>query len=450
MRHGPGGGGSGLPGLPVRPGNSGARCAVAGDGTPPVAEDTVAALAAALGVSYRSALGLVADALEMAYRLPRVWELVQTGRLSAWRARQVAAVTPGLSRAAVGFVDRQVAVLGARGRVPGPAPLRGLVHEALCRFDPEVATEIEDTALVERDVTFDHTESTATTRMVATLDTLDAMDLDATISNLSEQMARLGDTDPRGVRRAHALGLLARPDRVLALFPPDQAGTPKRPRTPEPAGTLEHASTPDRADTQGGDGTQVGATGRIGCGPVRATTLYVHVTAADLAVAGATGGAGRVERLGTTTLTRLHDWLARSERITVRPVLDPTGTGRGSPGRTTSSPDPDGGLRPVDTHDPPVAMRETVILRDGHCVFPGCTVDARVCDLDHIEPYVPLDEGGPPGQTRPHNLACLCRRHHRLKTFTAWDYRPADQHARGYTWSSPHGHTYLTHPTPKR
>ena len=29
-------------------------------------------------------------------------------------------------------------------------------------------------------------------------------------------------------------------------------------------------------------------------------------------------------------------------------------------------------------------MRDLVILRDGHCVFPGCTTDARDCDLDHI------------------------------------------------------------------
>jgi hypothetical protein len=31
----------------------------------------------------------------------------------------------------------------------------------------------------------------------------------------------------------------------------------------------------------------------------------------------------------------------------------------------------------VDGHDPPEAMREAVIVRDGHCVFPWCRVDAR-------------------------------------------------------------------------
>jgi len=72
--------------------------------------------------------------------------------------------------------------------------------------------------------------------------------------------------------------------------------------------------------------------------------------------------------------------------VSIRPVLDPA--------RTDA----------VDEHDPPEWMRELVILRDRHCVFPWCSRDARDCDLDHMEPY---DEDGPPGQTRPENLAPL-------------------------------------------
>ena len=101
----------------------------------------------------------------------------------------------------------------------------------------------------------------------------------------------------------------------------------------------------------------------------------------------------------------------------------------------------------VDQHDPPAWMRDLVILRDGHCVFPGCNVDARRCDQDHIDPYVPIDEGGPPGQTNPANLACLCRRHHRLKTFTGWRYERAGPGT--YHWTNPHGLTYTSRPTGK-
>ena len=92
----------------------------------------------------------------------------------------------------------------------------------------------------------------------------------------------------------------------------------------------------------------------------------------------------------------------------------------------------------VDSHDPPPWMRDLVHLRDSHCIFPRCTVDARSCDLDHTIPY---DENGPPGQTRADNLAALCRRHHRAKTTGRWRYlRTPDG---DYHWHGPSGTTYL-------
>ena len=123
--------------------------------------------------------------------------------------------------------------------------------------------------------------------------------------------------------------------------------------------------------------------------------------------------------LGVATMARLRQWVGHHQ-ITFIPVLNMQ---RGDA---------------VDVHDPPLWMRELVILRDGHCVFPRCTRDARSCDLDHITPYVP---DGSPGQTRPDNLACLCRRHHRAKTSGLWRYtRTPDG---DYRWRGPYGTTYL-------
>ena len=53
---------------------------LAGDGTPGVAEYAVAELAAASNLSHAAGLALVAEAVELRYRLPRLWALVQDGR----------------------------------------------------------------------------------------------------------------------------------------------------------------------------------------------------------------------------------------------------------------------------------------------------------------------------------------------------------------------------------
>ena len=112
--------------------------------------------------------------------------------------------------------------------------------------------------------------------------------------------------------------------------------------------------------------------------------LYVHLTPDDLSPR---PPVLRIEKLGAATTDLLADWLTRHTaaggNVIVRPVLDLNDE------------------TAVDQHDPPAAMREHVILRDSHCVFPGCRRDSRTCDLDHITPYLPMDEGGPPGQTNP-------------------------------------------------
>ena len=141
-------------------------------------------------------------------------------------------------------------------------------------------------------------------------------------------------------------------------------------------------------------------------------------------------GAASIEKLGAVTTQLLTDWLTRfaaaGTKITLRPVLDLNSD------------------QAVDQHDPPDAMRETVVLRDAHCVFPGCGRDSRACDLDHITEYLPMEDGGPPGQTRPANLAPLCRTHHRAKTHTAWHYKRLDDGS--YQWTAPTGHQYRVTP----
>src|SRR5689334_14854862 len=145
---------------------------VAGEGTPTVAELAVEELGAALDLSVAAAWSLVTDAVELRFRLPRLWDLVQDGSLQAWKARQVARRTTDLSPDAVAWLDTQLAVSGARNRIP---PVNAAVHEARLQCDPDQALAVEEAALARRGVRLDHRESTVTTQVTATLDTLDAL-----------------------------------------------------------------------------------------------------------------------------------------------------------------------------------------------------------------------------------------------------------------------------------
>ena len=100
---------------------------LAGDGVPGVGEYAVAEFAAATGMSTDAGRTFIGDALEVAWRLPKLWEQVQAGTVPVWRARMVAQKTTILTREAAGFVDRHVAAVA--GKV-GPAQLERLVLEA--------------------------------------------------------------------------------------------------------------------------------------------------------------------------------------------------------------------------------------------------------------------------------------------------------------------------------
>ncbi len=84
-------------------------------------------------------------------------------------------------------------------------------------------------------------------------------------------------------------------------------------------------------------------------------------------------------------------------------------------------------------------LAEQVRLRDQCCVFPNCTRRARFCDLDH---RVPFDHKDPAagGKTTTRNLALLCRRHHRTKTFSPWRYETPEPGV--YDWTSPSGNRF--------
>jgi hypothetical protein len=259
--------------------------------------------------------------------------------------------------------------------------------------------------LAARRVDFRPGRTPATVEIIGDLDVPDGVAFDQALSRVAAALGVLGELDGGEVedfevRRARAVGILADPETALALL------------------------------NQGLDVARDPA--------VRRTDLVLTVDLATLADLATRGVIGPVDagRWGTATTDLVKawvsDWLGPDTKIIVRQVVDLT--------------DP-ASIPAVDGHDPPEAMACYVRLRDPVCVFPGCTRASSGCDLDHIEAYLPIAEGGPPGQTHPETLAPLCRHHHRVKTHGRWTYRRLPDG--GYRWTSPSGHTIDT-PPPRR
>ncbi|MDV8001800.1 HNH endonuclease signature motif containing protein [Rhodococcus sp. IEGM 1408] len=93
---------------------------------------------------------------------------------------------------------------------------------------------------------------------------------------------------------------------------------------------------------------------------------------------------------------------------------------------------------------PSTALARRVRLRDGTCRHPGCTVPAENCDLDHARPF-DHDDPSSGGHTEECNLMCLCRRHHRFKTFSGWLYDLSPDGT--LVVITPDGATMLTRPS---
>jgi len=359
---------------------------LAGEGAPLVAEFCIAEFALAIGRSTDGGRALVAAAVELKYRLPRCWARVQSGDLEAWRARRIAESTLNLSAEAAAFVDAQVAPFAHR---IGIAALERLLAEAIARFMPERAAEEAERGADGRHFTIDHQQVSfgGTSQLTGELDLADALDLDAAVSKGAQELLTLGSTDSLDVRRSIAAGQLARNQLALELDngrDEDEAATTAR-RRPKP----------------------------------RQVMLHVHLS--DTAITGTSGWVelARVEnQRRIVTADQIRTWCASPDaEVVVKPVIDLNEHIH------------------VEGYEVPDRLREQVALRDHTCVFPWCNRSARKLDADHVIPYA---EGG---TTSSDNVAPLCRRHHRLKTHSAWTHTMLEPGS--FLWSSPHGYQFL-------
>ena len=266
----------------------------------------------------------------------------------------------------------------------GPAQLGRLIEEAKARFDPE-ATEAERLAAAEAghfDIALAEVGVNGRVRVDGDLDLADALDLEAAVAADAHHQLLLGSTESLDVRRALAVGNLARGQATLDLPDGETAPGPSR-RT-------------------------------------REVVLHVHLEQA--AVLGAGGIARLQETRGPITAAQVREWCAAPDaQITVQPVLDLAEHIH------------------VGSYEASARLKLQTQLRDGTCVFAFCFRPAEDCDCEHRVPHDPeRDDGGP---TCSCNQAPCCRRHHRAKTTGGWTYVTVEPGV--YLWRSPLGYQYL-------
>ena len=362
---------------------------LAGEGAPSVAEFCIAEFALAIGRSTDGGRALVAAAVELKYRLPRVWGRVRSGGLEAWRARRIAEATMVLSKDAAAFVDAQVAPFAHR---IGIAALERLIAEAIARFMPDRALAEAEKAADGRHFSIDHQQVSfgGTSQLTGELDLANALDLDIAVAKGARELLVLGSVDSLDARRSIAAGQIARNQLALDLTTETDA-----PAVSEGAGK----------------------------GPKpRQVLLHVHLS--DTAVTGTSTGNGSLELARVEnqhrilTADQIRTWCANPDtEVIVKPVIDL-----------------DEHIH-VEGYEVPDRLRDQTTERDHTCVFPWCTRSARKMDANHVIPYT----AG--GTTSSDNIAPLCRRHHRLKTHTAWTYTMLELGS--FLWSSPHGYQFL-------
>jgi len=383
-----------------------------GEGTPRVAEFAPAEFAARLGLSSYAGRELIADALDLAHRLPQLWRRVQALEVKPSHARFVARKTRDMPRVQAAHVDERVAGY-ADGRVSW-SRFETLVEAAIVASDPDAAAAREEAAAAEqyaRPTWFDEHGmrgfyERAPFAVIARLD--------ATAAYVAEALAALGDEDPVEVRRVKAMLLLANPAQAVELLAAYAAwkDRPADPETPDDDSKVE----PERT----GGKPEVDLRKLL---PV--VTVFVHL------YAGADGeGVARVEGSGPVTESWVRKHLGLQARFTIRPVLDLAGQA------------------PVDAYEIPERHRRAVQLMTPADTFPFSSSLSRSHQIDYTEPYRHGPSAVGAGQSKLGNYGPMTTTHHRIKTFGAW---AVQQPFPGvYVWRDGHGAFYLVDHTGTR
>lgn len=349
---------------------------------------TSAEVSALLDISSMAAQFVVHYAQALADRLPQVAALLAAGR-TTWATVQVIVDRTDLvvKSELMGRLDQ---MLAARLEGWGSWSRRRIVStvDALVfSLDPDAAKERRLRDAADRRIGIKPLPN-GMADMRGIVAAADARAFDRRLSDLAKAVCA---SDPRTMeqRRADALGALATGQELAC-----RCGKPDCPtRTHRPA--------------DAGIGARV----------------VINVVAAADTLSGASERPGYLAGYGVIDAEQVRDLAAQASQL----LLD-TDLAGGDPYR----------------YHPSAALDRAIRCRDLTCRFPGCDQPAEQCDIDHTVAFNHAEPAAG-GLTVPDNLKCLCRQHHRLKTFVD-EWRDRQLPDGTVIWKSPTGKTFATKP----
>jgi hypothetical protein len=345
---------------------------------------TAAEIAAAMNLSPSGASVVVSQADTLRERLPNVAAVLAMGDTD-WRTVQVIiSRTEFVSDSVIGGIDQRLADRIMKWKCWSRKRIINAVDAAVRKVDPDAIRERkrrEDKRYVD---VVSLGDGTAKLDCVVAADA--AVAFDNRVTEVANGVCR-NDPRTRNQRRADALKAIAEQRRLVCQ--------------------CNNSSCPKKVD----DGAP-------------ASRIVVNIIAGSETVLGGGDEPGYIEGYGVIDAEQVREL---AENATVRFIEEPSPTDAEA-------------LR----YQPTAAVERWVRMRDMTCRFPGCDRAAVFCDVDHTIPFNHADPRNG-GLTVPCNLKCLCREHHRDKTFVE-GWRDEQLPDGTVIWTSPTGEEYRTVP----
>ncbi|MGY1847148.1 DUF222 domain-containing protein [Blastococcus sp. SYSU DS1021] len=368
-------------------------------------------LAAVQNCSRTAAVTQLEHAHVLTTVLPATFAALRLGRLDWPRARAIAAevAATGADTDPGVIAGMETAVLPTAVEL-GVGKLRAAVRAELLARDAAAADRRREARRRAADVTV-RPVGDGMSELRALLPHPEARACRDAVDRHARAAKDAGDTRPIGMLRAGALAdLLLRPwqqqpavTAQLTVVAPLDALTPRR--------FLAAGAPAPAAFTRPGTASPVG---EVDGEPITAAHLRELLTQLDgLGVQAPAGGSLQIALTDATGALLAVTGRAELARLARTGCTEHSSTACGCPRLGVPG--------PVDRYRPSAAQHRFLEARDRTCRHPGCTAPAAWADIDHAIAHA---DGG---ATACDNLCCLCRHHHRLKTFApGWQHTLSD------------------------